>query len=255
MFQQTTLQKNPLKMEQNHKTETVLEHIIALKGVFLRSIFVLVIAGSLIHYYREPVTAFLLVPLGEKANALQFLTPLEPLFFILKIDFTLGGLLVLPIILLFIWRFVAPATSIKFWHFFTLLLATTALAGAGALYAYQVVVPIVLNFMNSLVLEGTVTAYTAQGYINFLLSTTVLLVLIFQIPIVIVLLSILNILDPEEITQRRAYIHSGIFVAAAILTPTTDVVTLALVALPAIIVTEVGTFIAGFVSKKKQSVV
>lgn len=232
-------------MNRRHQTEqTLVEHLIALKSTVLWSLFFLLVAASCVHAFRGVVIPFLLTPLGQDATDLQFLTPLDPLFFLLKVDFILGFLISLPIIALLIWHFIAPATTLSLSKAIGIIVTVSCLSIVGAGYAYAVVVPIVLSFMSSIIIEGTVTAYTAHGYLHFLLSTTILLVLVFQIPLIIVLLTILQLLDPRRITQYRPYIYSGAFIIAAVITPTTDVITLILVAVPAIAVTEIGTAVA-----------
>lgn len=220
------------------------DHLNQLKKIFLICIIALIGSASGIHFFRESVTTFLLQPLGDSAGPLQFLTPLDPLFFILKIDFTLGFFLIIPIIFFSIWWFLAPTTNIKTWQAAVLILSTSGLAMAGSAYAYYVVVPLVLSFMNSIVITGTVTAFTAHGYLQFLLSTAILLTLLFQIPVAIVILSLLQLINPNQIAQKRTYIYTAILIITAIITPTTDVITLALVCVPAIVVTEIGILVA-----------
>lgn len=221
-----------------------MEHVAALRNTAFRSVLAILLASVAVHTWRHPIIEFLLTPLGEAPPPLQFLSPLDPLFFVLKVDFTLGFLIALPLVIYFVWRFLAPATETPTWKVVVLISIAGALALVGAAYAYHVVVPIVLDFMNAIVIEGTIPAYTAHGYLNFLLSATTLLVFIFQIPLIIVLLSILNLLNPEIITRHRSHLYVGILATAAIITPTTDIITLALVAVPAMAVTELGVAVA-----------
>jgi sec-independent protein translocase protein TatC len=228
----------------DHTTGTFFEHVTVLRKTLLAAVGLVIAASATVHFFREPIIGFLLAPLGSEPAPLQFLSPLDPLFFILKIDFTLGLLISLPILFYLGWRFIAPASRAPTWAALIIIGITSIMGLGGAAYAYHVVIPIVLEFMNTLIIAGTTPAYTATGYLSFLLSVTTLLVLVFQIPLVIVLTTMLGLLNPNHITERRAYVYTGTVVAAAIITPTTDVITLTLVSLPAIVVTEVGVFVA-----------
>lgn len=228
------------------------EHIADLRKLLYVVVGLLLVTASTIHYFRADIIPFLLKPLGETTAPLQFLSPLEPLFFILKIDFVGGFIISLPFIIIGIYQFLRPTPWRRFAMPLVTILASSLLAFVGAAYAYYVVVPIVLGFMNSLILPGTVAGFTAMGFMNFLLGTGFMLVLIFQIPTVTVLGSIAGIINPYGFSGYRRNTYLGIFVATAIITPTTDVITLFLVSLPAIIVTEVGVTIGKLFYQKDK---
>lgn len=221
----------------------ITEHIAHLRRTILWGVAVVVIAASLVLVYREPVIDFSLRPLGDTSEPLQFLAPLDPLFFILKVDFTLGLLISMPIVLYLVGRFLFPTASPSRFVVVISLGTIVVLCGLGAAYSYLVVVPIILNFMTSITVAGTVTNLTAHGYLNFLLSTTTLLSLVFQTPLIIALLSYLHIINPYTLRKKRAHAYVGILIATAVISPTTDVISLGLVALPTIVVFEVGVMI------------
>lgn len=237
---------------QEANEETFFDHVRTLRTLVFRCVGLILLASGVVHYYNQPIIEFLLKPLGENANDLQFLSPLDPLFFILKLDFTLGILMVLPIIGYLIWAFIAPATEVNrtMLPVFTIGLSTL-MSIAAAVYVYLLIVPTILLYMSSISVPGTALAFTASGYFGFLLGTTAILVLIFQIPLVIIALSSLDILDPTLITQNRAYIYTGLVITTAIVTPTTDVITLGFLTVPAIIVLEAGTLIAILLRKRR----
>ncbi len=232
-------------LRNDDKKMTFRDHIRSLRRMVFSIVGIVLLAAGVIHYYREPVQKFLVAPLGDEAPPLQFLDPLDPLFFILKIDFTLGFLLSLPLIVYFIWRFISPAIEVKNpFTPFLIIISSAFLGTLAAFYTYSVLTPIILDFMSGLVMQGTEISFTADGYYSFLLSTSVLLILVFQIPIAVVGLTRAGILSTRDITKNRPYIYSGIFVLTAFITPTTDIITLFLVALPAIIVVELGVLIS-----------
>ncbi|MCA9361152.1 twin-arginine translocase subunit TatC [Candidatus Kaiserbacteria bacterium] len=234
----------------NDEELTFKDHLQAFfKTVFL-VIGIILAASVVVHYFIDQIQQFLLRPLGEEATPLQFLNPMDPLFFILRIDFTIGFLVTLPFTFFIIWRFISPA--IKFKNPLTpyLVIASSVLLSVSAgLYTYLVLTPIILKFMSSLVLEGTMLSFTASGYFSFLLSTLTLLILIFQIPLVIVGLTRLGIIEVIDITGNRRYIYAGLLIATAFITPTTDIVTLFMVALPAVLVVEVGVIASLIIEK------
>lgn len=231
---------------------TFSEHVSQLVRTFFLSIGVLIGAAALVHAYRESVIHFLLLPLEPRSAPLQFLSPLDPLMFVLKVDFVLGFFIAMPIIAWLIWRYIKPATEVRSWLVLVVLIVSTVLTAGAVMYSYNIVIPIVLEFMNVFITEGTTAAYTAQGYLSFFLATTVLLVFVFQIPLLIVFLSALRIVDPVDIIKNRLHIYTGILVLSAVITPTTDVITLGLVTLPTIALTEIGIQTAKFLRRNES---
>jgi|GEM_PF-2461507 len=219
---------------------TVWEHIELLRGVAFKCVGFFLVCVAIVHTYRNEVLTFILHPLGTEASALQFLSPLDPLYFILKIDFMGALLLSIPFIALQIWLFVSPGVLVRksLVVFFFILALLLGLLGMG--YAYYVVVPIILSFMQSLVIPGTEVALTAQGYLDFILTTSLLLFSIFQLPILLLATHSLGIVKRETLTQKRRVIYLVILIATAVITPTADVITLSLVAVPAILAFELG---------------
>lgn len=219
-------------------------HIADLRRILFYYVFSFFTAVGVVHYYHQDVIRFLLKPVEDGYSDLQFLSPIEPLIFILKVDLTLAFFLTLPILGLGVWQFFRPALAVSSYTMLSLFFSSLVLAMAAATYAYLTVIPIVLNFMNTLVYDGTTTALTAMNYLGFLFSTGFLLIVSFQIPIIIIILSWLKIIDPTIIRQARPYIHTGIVLLCAFITPTTDVISLALIVVPAILFTEIGFLIA-----------
>ena len=241
-----------MKNKKKHPdTMTIWEHIVALKRVVIKSIFLFLLSAGTVHYFRESIISFLLQPLGDSSPSLQFLSPLDPLFFILKIDFTLGLLISIPFIFFFIWDYVSPAVPIHKWVPYVAFSFVSAFTFLAAAYSYLLVTPIVLNFMNSITIPGTTTAFTAMGYLSFLISTTLVLVLVFQLPVFIFILCALGIIHSSEIKNKRPYIYLILIIFSAIITPTTDVITLALVCLPGIIAVELGLLASKLFLKRK----
>ncbi len=233
---------------------TVLDHVRSLRRTVFLVIFIILATASVVHYFQQAILRLLFVPLGETASELQFLAPLDPLYFVLKVDFTLGFLLSLPITIFLIWRFISPPHE----HSSPLtpvliIVASSTLGLIAAAYAYLLLVPIVLNFMSGLVMPGTALAFTADGYLSFLLMTTTLLILVFQIPLVIIGLTYAGLLDPNIIARNRRYVILSVVVATAFITPTTDPVSLALVSVPALAVVELGTILARVIHTRNQA--
>lgn len=231
---------------------TVWEHVAELRRYVLLSVGSVLLFGSLTHAYRNELVAVLLRPLGEGVT-LQFLSPLDPLLFILTLDLFGGILLSLPVILWGTYRFLAPALPrVRTWQV-VVVLGAAILFGLGAVvYGYLVAVPITLSVLTGFALPGTEPAFTANGYLSFLLTVLVSLVLVFEMPLIMVALSRLGLLEPRALSRKRGHVYLGLLVGVAVVTPTTDLISLALILLPTYAVFELGLLGARMVAITKH---
>ncbi len=217
---------------------TVWEHVAELRRTVIWSVICILIASSVVHYFRNKITAFILHPL--KGTPLQFLSPLDPLVFILTIDFVGGVFVSSPIIVWLCYRFAAPALPKMGWKTLLALIIPITLAGAAACYAYYVAIPITLSVLTSITVPGIQVAFTAANYLSFFMTVLVMLILVFEMPVVMAILARLKLLRAAMLAKKRKYVYVGLLIAVAVITPTTDVVSLMLILLPTYTVFEVG---------------
>ncbi len=222
---------------------TLLDHLLDVRRKLLISTLAVVVGSVVAHVYHEAITVFLLKPIG--GEALYFLSPLEPLLFIFKIDLFAGTVLALPVIHWSILSFVRPALSRSSW--FSLLLAygvSLACAFGSITYAYLISIPAGLHFLTSLSVPGIETMLTATSYLRFLLASIVLLALISQIPVILLAGIRYRVFDASTLSSRRGHIYLVAVILLSVLTPTTDPLNLVLILLPASLLFE-GSLLAG----------
>lgn len=220
------------------ETKSVSEHL----GELRKKIFIAlsaVIFGAIIgHLFNKEITAFLLHLAG--GQQLIFLSPLEPLFFIFKIDFIAGIIIAFPVIIWCLLSYIAPAlpkqTAALLSCFFVV---STLLLAAGLLYAFLITIPLSLKFLFSIVIPGIQNQISAQSYINFFITQALIITLIFQIPFIIIGGIHLGILKAKALSDKRRYIYLILTIARAILTPTVDVFSLLVVLAPCFIIFEI----------------
>jgi sec-independent protein translocase protein TatC len=229
--------------------KTFWEHIAELRYIFLFSFAAVVFFALISHAYYEQVITFLLRPLGGKD--LVFLSPLDPILFILKIDTLMGVLLSLPLILFLIFRFIAPAVPTRLLALTRILLVSAVvLVLLAIVYTYFVFTPITLSFLQSISVPGIQIMITAQNYLNFLFAQVLLNILISQLPIIIFLCTATGVVTPQYLSKQRKMIYLGSVIFLSIITPTTDLFTLSLVLLPTVAIFEISIVIAKIFTKR-----
>jgi sec-independent protein translocase protein TatC len=118
-------------------------------------------------------------------------------------------------------------------------------------FAYFVVIPTMLVFFMGFQTDGIKPMISFSSYLSFILSTISTFGIIFELPILMVLLSQFGILQVSFLKKNRKFIILIIFVLAAILTPP-DVISQVILAGPMILLTETGILLASLTEKKKR---
>ena len=201
-------------------------------------------------YFTSSVIRFLSSHLKTE---LVFTTPTEAFWTYMKVAMILGLFIAMPIILWNVWAFVAPGLhkhERKYAAPFVII-GSLLFIGGGA-FAMLVVVPFAITFLVSFGQDqGLKPMITISSYIDFILKFTLAFGVVFEMPVVITLLSMLGIVTPQFLSKNRKYAILINFVIAAILTPTPDIVNQSLMAGPLIVLYEVGIICARVVARKK----
>lgn len=166
----------------------------------------------------------------------------------------IGGLVFSsPVILFQIWLFISPALekSEKAIVFLSLMTGLVCFV-LGALFAYFIVVPITLRFFISVDQFQSVQAtITIQNYINFVLTTLITFGVIFEMPIVTILLTELGLLKPEWLVGSRRVVIVVVFIISAVITPP-DVISQILVVIPMLLLFEISIVLSKLIRKRKK---
>lgn len=201
-------------------------------------------------YFTTTVMRFLSSHLKTE---LVFTTPTEAFWTYMKVAMIMGLFIAMPIILWNVWAFVAPGLhkhERKYAAPFVII-GSLLFIGGGA-FAMLVVVPFAISFLVSFGQDqGLRPMITISSYIDFILKFTLAFGVVFEMPVVITLLSMLGVVTPQFLSKNRKYAILINFVIAAILTPTPDIVNQSLMAGPLIILYEVGIICSRVVARKK----
>src|SRR5207302_1167598 len=133
----------------------------------------------------------------------------------------------LPVILYQIWRFVAMGlTPTERRYTLSMIPVAAVLFVGGAAFAFLTILPFGIRFLLSYQTPNLVPMISIAAYTSFATAFVLSFGLLFQLPLVVVLLARLRILTPAHLAAGRKYALLGIVTPSAVLTPTTDVVSL-----------------------------
>ena len=178
--------------------------------------------------------------------------PLSAIMVYLKVSIACGVLLASPIVLYQIWAFVFPALTQHEKRFvLPLFLIIVFFFLIGAIFAYLIVVPVVLQFSASLFPDAA-NRWDIEKHVNFLTRLLLGFGIAFELPIGMGFLARIGVINSRGFRERQNYAFVGIFAMSAMLTPA-DVMSMLLMAIPLIGLYQLGIFFAFLVEQEPES--
>lgn len=244
------------------KKSTVSEHLIELRSRLLKSIIFLIITFIICYIFSDKIYNFLVDPYAQAVkddgnNRRLIFTALHETFLTyLKLAFFAAFFFSCPLILMQIWKFVAPGLyKDEKLALLPFLIATPVLFLLGGMLVYYLIMPLAIKFFLSFetaAINGSLPIQL-EAKVNEYLSLVMRLILAFgisfQLPVFLTLLAKVGFITSEYLKTRRKYVVIIIFSMAAILTPPDPITQIGL-ALPLLLLYEISIFTVKFVEKK-----
>jgi sec-independent protein translocase protein TatC len=166
----------------------------------------------------------------------------------------IGIMLGFPYLLWEIWRFIKPALHEKERKAASgFVVYATILFLIGVMFGYYVIAPESIAFLaNYQVSDKIENLFSIDSYLSSVTTLTLATGLVFELPIVVFVLSSLSILTPTFMRSTRRYAIIIILVVAAIITPTPDMLTMSIVSAPLLLLYEVGIIVSAVVEKRRN---
>jgi sec-independent protein translocase protein TatC len=189
-----------------------------------------------------------------KMNAILISTEVAGQFNLLMNACIMTGItLGIPYLLYELWRFIKPALHEKekkaasgFVFFASVLFI------AGILFGYFIITPLSIRFLAGFTVSAAIqNQFTTDSYLSSVATLTLGSGIVFELPILIYILSSFGILNAAFMRRTRRYAIIIILIIAAVITPTPDAITMSVVAVPLLLLYEVGIIVAGRVEKRK----
>ncbi len=244
-------------------------HLEELRKRIVYSLIAVGIGFILCFNFSEDVLGVLMLPLNAKLvfqqdlpflrfipnqmqQTLHFTTLTEPFMSHIKIGFVSGLILVVPVLLYQVWKFISPGLLPKerkyagqFVFFSTLFFA------AGVLFCFFLLLPFAVPFLIGYKTEHLTPIVKIGDYIDFVLKFLLGAGLVFELPLIIILLARMGIVSASWLAKYRKYALLVSFILGALITPTPDVFNMTLMSLPIYLLYELGILGARLLGKKK----
>jgi len=242
-------------VDDNETTEMgFLDHLDELRWRIARSLFAIVIGSAVSFGYIDVILDLLIVPTKATSSPINLQVLSVQGMFIIKwfISFISGLIIVLPYILYQLWQFVAPGLKVneKRYAFPVVFFAFTSFI-AGVLFGYFILVPFSLEFFSRIGAGHVDNNFSIQYYFSFLTWLLLGAGIIFQLPVVSLVLSAIGVLTPPFMRHYRRHSIIVILILSSFITPP-DPVSMLIMALPLILLYEVSIGVSWIVNRDRS---
>ncbi|WP_456694757.1 twin-arginine translocase subunit TatC [Aeromicrobium sp. P5_D10] len=237
-----------------------MEHLRELRSRLVRAVLAVLVATIIAWIFYDPVLDFLTRPYdkiqplllerGIESNIV--ITGIGGAFqFQLKISLVTGILLSSPVWIWQAWAFILPALHRNEKRWAVLLTATAApLFVGGAALAY-VVLPKAIDVLIGFVPDGVDNLVTGAEYFDFIVRMMLVFGVAAEIPLVVIMLNRLGIVSGRQLAGARPWTIVGIFVFAAVATPSTDPLSMLFLAVPMTVLYMISEIIARVTDRRR----
>jgi sec-independent protein translocase protein TatC len=246
---------------------TLFEHLRELRERIFKSAVAIVlglIAGFIVY---RPVLDILIRPYCELPPELRFpSTVLDPnncqlvvtdvlgqFFLVIKVSAVVAVILAGPIVAYQIWRFVTPGLRpVERRYALPFIVVSQLLFAAGAVFSYFVL-PRGLEVLLGLGGDNIGSLLEANEYLRFLIHMMIGFGVAFELPLILISLVLMGAVSSQALRTYRRHALFGTFVASAIITPTTDPLTMVLMAGPLVVFYEISVLVARIVERRRRA--
>ena len=239
------------------KVMSIWDHLSELRSRIVRSLLAIIVTFAVCMALSEKIIDILKQPLvgvlPAGSNALHFTGPLDVFMVDMKVAFLCGVVLACPFWLYQFWKFFEPALYPKERKFILpFIVASVSVFCLGVAFCYFAILPLSLHYLISLGMEVGVPMITIKDYVSLLMVLIFGFGIVFETPVLIVLLAMLDLVSLETLTSYRRFVMLAILIVSAILVPP-DPVSLVALALPVYAMYEAAIIVIRILKRKQKT--
>jgi sec-independent protein translocase protein TatC len=227
-------------MSPDPKVMSFLDHLEELRRRLIKSIASILIFSIVIYFFSEQIINYVAKPVGVT----YFTSPTEAFSVRIKISLILGLMVSVPVILYQLWLFVVPGlTKKEVKYVIPVVFFSTLFFFGGAVFCYFLVLPLGIKFLLGYQTERLLPLIKIGDYVTFIAWMVLAFGLVFQLPIVTFFLGKLGIVSAHSLRKGRKFAFLAILILAAVLTPSPDVFSQLMLAVPLYVLYEVSIIV------------
>lgn len=226
---------------------SAINHLEELRRRLIISIVTVLVASGCCYFYAEEMVNFL----TKEAGKLYYMNPAEAFFTYLKVSFFGGFLVSIPVLMHQFWAFVVPALTNQEKKTFDIIVpASVVLFFLGLAFSYFLVFPTAVHFFMGFSTDSLLPMFSIGQYLSFVIAFVLPFGFVFELPMIVLVLAKMGFLTSDFLKEKRKYVLVGAFVVGAIISPTPDIFSQCMIAIPMLLLYECSIMIVQFFLKK-----
>lgn len=232
---------------------SLMEHLQELRTRLMWVVGAVILGTLIAMLFTAPILEFITSPLTRVGDRPQAIGPTDTIVVFFKVSLTTGAAIAMPMIIYHLIAFIAPGL---FPHerraLLIILPGFMALFVIGASFAFFVMLPAAINFLQAFLSEAIRQDWTIDRYISFSTRIVFWIGVAFEMPLVVSFLARIGVLSGQ--TLRKYWRHSIVVngIVAALITPTVDPVNMTIVMAPLLVLYAISTGLAFMLYKPRE---
>jgi sec-independent protein translocase protein TatC len=247
----------PEEFSSDEREMSFLDHLEELRWNLIRAVAGVLVSVALCAYFSDwIVNQVILRPSTLTSPPLELINtiPYGQITFYMMVILISGLIVSVPWILYQIWKFIEPGLLPKERKYISRIVTFSSLCFfSGVAFSYFVMLPYMLQFFTTFGTSDIRNMISVSEYMSFVIQLVLISGLIFELPMVSYFLARFGIVTPAFMRHYRRHSYVVILTVAAIVTPTTDPVTMTVFSIPIIALYELSIFIAGIAKRKREA--
>lgn len=233
--------------EMQDEEMSAVDHLEELRRRLIISIVTVMIASGCCYFYAEEMVNIL----TQEAGKLYFLSPAEAFFTYLKVSVFAGFLVSTPVLMHQFWAFVVPALTNQEKKTFDIIVPVSILLFfLGLAFSYFLVFPTAVKFFMGFSTDTLLPMFSIGQYLSFVISFVLPFGFVFELPMLVLVLAKMGFLTSAFLKEKRKFVIVGSFVIGALISPTPDVFSQCMIAIPMLLLYECSIMIVQIFLKK-----
>ena len=233
--------------EDDDGSMSLVAHLTELRARLIKCLLAVTAGSAVGYYFIEDIMHYLTVPVGK----LYYMQPAEAFFTYIKVAVVVGFLLALPVIFYHVWRFFLPAlTRTERVVLGIVVPVSVLLFFIGLAFSFFLVFPAAIMFFKGFGNDELEALFSVNRYFEFVIMFVLPFGFVFELPLIITILGKLGFVSSAFLRKYARIVIFLSFVIAAVISPTPDVFTQSMIALPMILLYGVGYLIVRYILRK-----
>tara|TARA_B100000700_G_scaffold102273_1_gene115346 strand:- start:177 stop:905 length:729 start_codon:yes stop_codon:yes gene_type:complete len=241
-------------LDADQKSMPFLDHLEELRLRLLKSLISILVGAIITFYFIDTIIEFLIKPSRNLSTPMELQVLKVQGMFMIKWGIALiGGFVTsIPVLTYQLWKFIAPGLYLNERKYVAPLIFFTYLSFLiGLAFAYNIIIPFSLEFFTSIGMEMIENNFSINYYFNFITWLMVGSGLIFELPVLVFILSLIGLLTPSFMAHYRRHAVVIILILSAFITPP-DPISLVLMSIPLMLLYEFSIGVSWLVKRKKN---